>query len=79
MGGIVLAYACIAGAIIAGLIPAWGAVVFLSLPIAWNTISHAQKNYEAILELIPANASMITLNFIFGILLTLSFLAGAFL
>ena len=79
VGGIVLAYACIAGAIIAGLIPAWGAVVFLSLPIAWNTISHAQKNYEAILELIPANASMITLNFIFGILLTLSFLAGAFL
>ncbi|QQR93013.1 MAG: UbiA family prenyltransferase [Candidatus Iainarchaeum archaeon] len=78
-GGIILAFAIIAGLILARVIPIWTAGVFLAIPLAWKTITHTQENYDTILELIPANASMITLNFVFGALLTLAFLAGTWL
>lgn len=77
--GIALAFAVVALLIVGGIFPLWTAAVFLTLPIAWSTISHTQKNYDKILELIPANASMITLNFVFGVILTLAFVAGSIL
>ena len=77
--GIALAFIWVLGLVAWQLIPWWALGVFLTAPIAWHVISHAQKNYDKILELLPANASMITLNFLFGVLLILAFMAGAFL
>jgi 1,4-dihydroxy-2-naphthoate octaprenyltransferase len=77
--GIAIAFVLVLFFVLLGKFPLWSLGVFLTLPIGWHVISHTRKNYDKILELIPANASMITLNFLFGVLLTLAFVAGAFI
>ena len=53
--------------------PAYTAMVFLTIPHAYITYDITKKNYDKILELLPANAEMITLNFLYGVLLTSAF------
>lgn len=64
--------------IISQTFPPLTAMVFLTIPHAIITYDIVKKNYDKILELIPGNAEMITLNFLYGVLFTLGFvLQGA--
>lgn len=70
---LIFAYAFTFAMIVWNIFPAYTAFVFLTIPHAYITYDIAKKNYDKILELLPANAEMITLNFLFGVLLTSAF------
>lgn len=50
-------------------------ITLAGLPYAWTVVRVTRENKDRILELLPANAAMIKLNFVFGALFTMSFLA----
>ncbi len=77
--GIILSFLLTLAFIAGGWFPAWALATLAMVPLSYFVVSHTQKNFDKILELLPANAGMITLNFCFGILLTLSFLAASFI
>lgn len=71
--GVGIAYAYVLLGILAGVFPPSSIIVLLTLPIAWRALRTAEKEHEKILELIPANAGIVTLHFTFGTLLVLSY------
>lgn len=70
---LLVTYVIMAAGIFLKIFPPLSAMIFLTVPHAIITYDIARKNYEKILELIPANAEMVTLNFLFGVLFTLAF------
>lgn len=71
-------FAFTAWGIISQTFPPLTTIVFLTIPNAIITYDIVSKNYDKILELLPGNAEMITLNFLYGVLFTLGFvLQGA--
>lgn len=66
-------YIFMAAGIILKWFPPLSALVFLTIPHAVITYDIVRKNYDKILELLPGNAEMITLNFLFGVLFTIAF------
>jgi 1,4-dihydroxy-2-naphthoate octaprenyltransferase len=66
-------YIIMAVGIILKIFPPLSALVFLTIPHAIITYDITRKNFDKILELIPANAEMVTLNFLFGVLFTAAF------
>jgi 1,4-dihydroxy-2-naphthoate octaprenyltransferase len=71
--GVGIAYAYVLIGILVRVFPLSSLLVLLTLPIAWNALRVAEKEYDHILELIPANAGIVTLHFTFGALLVLSY------
>jgi len=71
--GVGIAYAYVLIGILAGVFPPSSLLVLLTLPVAWATLRVAEKEYERILELIPANAGIVTLHFTFGVLLIIAY------
>ncbi len=55
----------------------WFSIVMLlplvTLPIAFKAVTNANKNFDKIKELLPANGQTILIHFVFGLLLALSF------
>ncbi len=51
-------------------------ITFLSLPLALKAFKIAQKNFDKIYELLPANALTVKLHFIFGLLLCTGLMLG---
>ncbi len=76
-GGIVLSFLLTLAFVAGNIFPLWSLATLVLVPMSFFVVSHTQKNVDKILELLPANAGMITLNFCFGVLLTLSFLAAS--
>lgn len=71
--GVGLSYVFVLIGILIGVFPLTSILVLLTLPLAWSALRIAEREYEQILELVPANAGIVTLHFTFGVLLVLAY------
>jgi 1,4-dihydroxy-2-naphthoate octaprenyltransferase len=70
-------YVLILSGILLKFLPLSSLVVLLTIPLAIYITSTLKENHEKIQELLPANAGMIRLHLIFGLLLIASYLANS--
>jgi 1,4-dihydroxy-2-naphthoate octaprenyltransferase len=72
--GMILSYLSVAIAILLSLLPITMILPLLTAPIAIKAIMHVNKNFDKIKELLPANGQTILVHFVFGLLMSFSFL-----
>jgi 1,4-dihydroxy-2-naphthoate octaprenyltransferase len=72
------AYGAILGGVVLGKIPILGLISFLTLPIAWKTVSILRAHYQEPLKMVPANFGMICIHNFTAILLILVYFIEGF-
>ena len=77
--GMVLSYLFLLIGIFSSVFPLAAILPLLTLPLMAKALSIASKNYDTIVELLPANGLTIMIHFTFGLLLTLSFVIAQIL
>jgi 1,4-dihydroxy-2-naphthoate octaprenyltransferase len=71
--GMFLAYITVILFVLMSWFPAVLLLPLITLPIAIKAVTHANKNFDKIQELLPANGQTILIHFVFGLLLAFSF------
>lgn len=66
---LLVAYAVIVGAIVAGIVPLTALIVLGTAPLVYRSIKILRKNYDDPLKMMPANLTTIRIHSLTGILL----------
>ncbi|MFA5165298.1 MAG: 1,4-dihydroxy-2-naphthoate octaprenyltransferase [Candidatus Omnitrophota bacterium] len=70
------AYLAVAAGAISGILPGTALITAATFPLAVIAIKTAWAHYDKVKELLPANALTVAVHFIFGMLLTMSYVWG---
>ncbi|MFC1713883.1 1,4-dihydroxy-2-naphthoate octaprenyltransferase [Candidatus Poribacteria bacterium] len=71
---LLLSYALIIAGVAGRMLPPFALISFLTVPFAFRAIKVARKNFNKIIELLPANAATITIHLALGLLLSVGYL-----
>jgi 1,4-dihydroxy-2-naphthoate octaprenyltransferase len=71
---LLLSYVIIIAGVVGQIFPPLALISFLTIPIAFRAIKVARKNFNKIIELLPANAATITIHLSLGLLLSVGYL-----
>ncbi len=70
------AYLAVAAGVISGILPGAALITVATFPLAAMAIRTVKAHYDKVKELLPANALTVAVHFVFGMLLTMSYVWG---